>query len=139
YVEPFDLRALRRYAPAVIAGWFAEEPSTTLAESATLARREAVDAVGRALADFMPGDRHRALRYETTIQNEIFDLVLLPLWVLAVRYDPAKPPVRLLVNGQTGVTCGRAPLSVVKMIGAVVLGLAVVAGIVLAIVYGDAS
>lgn len=138
-IEPFDLRALRRYAPRVVQGWICEEPSTTLAESAELARREAVDAIGGALARFMPGDTHEGLRYTTTIENEFFDLVLLPVWVLAVRHDPKAPPVRLLVNGQTGAIYGRAPISVWKVVLAVTLGVATIAAVVLAVVWGGRS
>ena len=31
--KPFDLRALRRYAPELVSGWTTEEPSTSLDES----------------------------------------------------------------------------------------------------------
>jgi hypothetical protein len=139
YLEPFDLRAVRRYAPALISGWTTEEPSTTLAESIELARGEAVNAVGKTLASFMPGDKHTDLRYQVRLENESADLVLVPVWVLAVRYRADKPPVRLLVNGQTGKTFGRAPLSAVKVTIAVVLLLAAIAAIVLTLVYGDFS
>jgi hypothetical protein len=38
-----------------------------------------------------------------------------PIWVLAVRYRPDRPPARLLVNGQTGRVTGKAPTSWVKI------------------------
>ncbi len=40
---------------------------------------------------------------------------MLPVWVLPVRYDEQRPPVRLLVNGQTGNIWGRAPVSLIKV------------------------
>jgi hypothetical protein len=135
-IEPFDLRALRRFAPQIVSGWTTEEPSTTLAESIEMARREAVAAVGRALERFMPGDTHSDLRYEVQVERESAELVLVPVWVLAVRYRPDKPPVRLLVNGQTGKAFGRAPISALKVAIAVVLAVGAIAGLVLAIVYG---
>lgn len=114
-VEPFDLRALRRYEPAMLAGWVAEEPSLTRDECHRLAHDEAVEGVGARLDDFMPGDSHRDLRYTTTLTDEVTDLVLLPVWVLAARYRPDKPPVRLLVNGQTGEVGGAVPISRLKV------------------------
>jgi hypothetical protein len=129
-IEPFDLRALRRYAPAVVSGWTTEEPSTTLAETLASARSEASAAVGRALERFMPGDSHSGLTFNLMVDNESIDLVLVPVWVFAVRYRPDKPPVRLLVNGQTGAAYGRAPISAVKVTVAIVLALAVVGAVV---------
>ena len=114
-VEPFDLRALHRYTPRVIAGWISEEPSLAVEECAGTARQEALREVGRRLGWFMPGDSHRALAYSTTLDQEDARIVLLPVWVLPVRYREDKPPVRLLVNGQTGKIHGKRPLSAVKV------------------------
>lgn len=114
-IEPFDLRALHRYTPKVISGWAAEEPSLAMGDCLAMARQEAVEEVGRMLSRFMPGDSHRALNYRTQLAEEHLALALLPVWVLAVRYAPDQPPVRLLVNGQTGRITGRAPRSTVKV------------------------
>jgi hypothetical protein len=130
-IEPFDMRALHRYTAKVISGWAAEEPSLSQAECLALARQEAVAAVGAMLGPFMPGDSHRDLRYETQLAEEHLALALLPIWVLAVRYRPDRPPVRLLVNGQTGRIHGKAPFSWVKVAVLVLAILAFVALIVL--------
>ncbi|HSP80937.1 MAG TPA: hypothetical protein VLQ93_20595, partial [Myxococcaceae bacterium] len=106
-VEPFDLRVLARYTPALVAGWVAEEPSLTREECLELARKEALERVGRRLGGFMPGDSHRELRHETRLEEESLELCLVPVWVLAVRYAPEKPPLRVLVNGQSGEVYGR--------------------------------
>jgi hypothetical protein len=115
-IEPFDLRALHRYTPKVISGWVAEEPSLSQGDCYALARQEAIDEVGRLLTGFMPGDRHRNLQYRTQLTEEHLALALLPVWVLAVRYAPDAPVVRLLVNGQTGKLHGRAPRSTLKIV-----------------------
>ena len=125
-VEPFDLRQLRRYDPALISGWIAEEPSRGREDCMALAREEAVTREGRRLSDFMPGDKHRELVYQTTVEWETLDPVLVPVWVLAVRYRDDAPPLRVVVNGQTGEATGKAPLSAWKITLAVLLGLAVI-------------
>jgi hypothetical protein len=130
-IEPFDLRVLHRYTPTVISGWAAEEPSLAQAESLELARREAIDTVGRMLGAFMPGDSYRDLQYETWLEQEHLALTLLPIWVLAFRYAADKPPVRLLVNGQTGAVFGRAPRSTLKIVLLVLAIVALIAAIVL--------
>jgi hypothetical protein len=126
-LEPFDFRSLRRYSPALLAGWIAEEPTLLPAECATLARGEALEKIGRNLSVFMPGDSHRGLVHTTTLERETADLLHVPVWILAVRHHPEEPPLRVLVNGQTGKVIGDAPLSWVKILLAVLAFIAVVA------------
>lgn len=133
-IEPFDLRALRRYTPAMIAGWIAEEPSLGFDTCLAQARAESLGVVGGNLTRFMPGDSHSGLRYQTQFREESLVSVLVPVWVLALRYDEGRPPFRLLVNGQTGAAHGKAPLSWRKIVLAVGLGLLLVAGVALALV-----
>lgn len=132
-IEPFDLRALRRYTPAVLSGWIAEEPSMGRGECIRLAHGETEARIGRELAAFMPGDSHSDLRYEVHLHDERADLVMLPVWVFAARYAEDKPPVRILVNGQTGLVAGEVPKSVPKIVAAVILGVVIVGLIVLLI------
>lgn len=130
-IEPFDLRALRRFAPSLISGWLAEEPSRTQEECFRFAHDETVAKVGQMLGSFMPGDSHQNLRYQTNVSREVIDLVLFPVWSFAVRYDEAKPPIQILVNGQTGRVGGKVPISATKVSLAVVAGLLLVGGIIL--------
>jgi hypothetical protein len=129
-VEPFDLRQLRRYDPALISGWIAEEPSRGRDDCLAVARQEAVAREGTRLAAFMPGDSFRDLVHSTTVEWETLDPVLVPVWVLAVRYRDDAPPLRVVVNGQTGEAAGKAPLSAWKIALAVAAGLAVIALVV---------
>ncbi len=126
-LEPFDLRVLARYEPALVAGWVAEEPSLSRDECLRLAREEALARVARRLESFMPGDSHRDLRHDTELTAESLDVCLVPVWVLAARYAPDKPPLRVVVNGQSGEVYGRVPISWVKVLltvlGVVALGL----------------
>jgi len=114
-IEPFDLRSLQRYQPAVVSGWISEEPSLTQGQCRDLARREGRERMGHVLREFMPGDTVRHLRYETDLQDEAVDLTLVPVWVFAIRYAEEKPPLRILVNGQTGQVFGRVPISWLKV------------------------
>jgi hypothetical protein len=85
------------------------------------------------LHDFMPGDSHTGLQFNTSLSREVIDLVLLPVWSCALRYAEDRPPVQILVNGQTGRVGGNVPISTIKVTIAVLIGLAVVGGIALAI------
>ncbi len=135
-IEPFELGTLGRFQPAMIAGWPAEDASLSLEECSELAREEAVGVIGAELAAFMPGDSFRGLQYQTSFSAEVCDLVLLPIWVFAVRYAEARDPVRLLVNGQTGRVQGRVPLSWLKIL-LVVLGVAGLIGLIVFLVQSN--
>lgn len=133
-VEPFDWRQLRRYAPSLVSGWLAEEPSRTHAECLALARAVASAREGERLLTFMPGDHCRDLRHQTTVEWEELDPVLVPIWVLAVRYRADAPPLRVVVNGQTGVAFGKAPLSWWKILLASLLAATILAAILYLVV-----
>ena len=130
-IEPFDLRALRRFTPSLISGWLAEEPSRTQDACFRLAHAETIEKVGHMLSAFMPGDSHQNLQYQTNLSREVIDLVLFPIWTFAIRYDETKPPIQILVNGQTGRVGGKVPMSATKISLAVVLAIIVLGGLFL--------
>jgi hypothetical protein len=130
-IEPYDLRTLARFNPSILAGWIAEDPSIVPAECQARARVEIEEHIGRRLSAFMPGDKHRSLQYQWQTQHEDLELIMLPVWVLAVRYAKDKPPVRLVVNGQTGQVHGRSPLSWPKIISLSLFAIAMIVAIAL--------
>lgn len=130
-VEPFDLRALRRFAPGLVAGWAVEAPTRTQHACITLARGEFTHSIGGRLAAFMPGDLHRNLEHSSTVEQESAAPLLVPLWVLALKYDQKKPALRVLVNGQTGKTWAKVPWSWQRIFLTVGLALALIAAVVL--------
>lgn len=130
-VEPFDFRGLRRYSPGLVAGWPVETPSRSDADCLAMARKELQAGINQRLAAFMPGDRHSDLSSSTRIEHESAEPMLVPLWVLALKYDEQKPALRVLINGQTGKTAAKVPWSWPRIAVAIVAGLLVVGGIVL--------
>lgn len=131
-IEPFDLRGLRRMDPSVLPGWIAEEASLQADACMELARKEATEAVAASLSKFMPGDSHSGLTFKTWFDREGADLVLVPIWVLALRWNDKKPALRVLINGESAVVGGDAPLSPIKITLAVLAAVLVIGGIALA-------
>lgn len=129
-IEPFEFGELRRYTPALLSGWIAEEPTRAPEEGLRLARAEALVTMKARLERFLPGDSHRDLHFDQAMRHESLDLCLVPVWVMAARYRPDAEPVRVLVNGQTGAIWGRTPLSWGKITAAVVTALGLIAGLV---------
>jgi hypothetical protein len=128
-VEPFDWKQMRRFDHAVVSGWIAEDFSRPSDECERASRREAVEHVGTMLKSFMPGDGHSDLSWRTTVAWESFEPVLVPMWVLALRYREDKQPLRVVINGQSGKVAGKVPLSPWKVTLGIVALLALIAAI----------
>ena len=126
-VEPFDLRGLRRRDDQALVGWLVEEASLDSTAGLNMAREETSGVIRRALSSFLPGDSHSDLHFNTHFDRESLDLLLVPLWVLAVRYDPQKPALRLLVNGTNKKVAGATPWSAPKIAAAIIVVCVVVA------------
>ena len=132
-IEPYDFLALRRYSPAVVTGWIAEEFSRDPDDCRRASRNEAIDEVGLWLRRFMPGDSHSDLAWRTTVQWESLDPILVPVWVLAVRYRDDRSPLRVVINGQTGAIAGKVPLAWWKVTLAIIVAALVIAAVIFAI------
>ena len=130
-IEPFDYLQVRRYAPELISGWIAEEFSRDADDCRRACRDEAIDEVGLRLRRFLPGDSHSDLAWRTAVAWESLAPILVPVWVLAVRYRDDRRPLRVVINGQTGAIAGKVPLSWWK----VALVLAALAGVAAAIAW----
>jgi hypothetical protein len=129
-VEPYDLKQLRRFSPALVAGWIHEEFSRGADDCKRLSRGEAVDEIGARLRRFMPGDSYSDLSWKTQVDWEALEPILVPVWVLALRYRGDKPPLRVVINGQTGKVTGKVPLAWWKIAIAIGLALAVIAALI---------
>ena len=135
-VEPFDLRKMRRYAPALISGWITEEFARTAGDCKSMSRGAAIEEVGLRLRKFMPGDSYSDLVWRTAVEWESLDPILVPVWVLALKYREDKPLLRVVINGQTGKVFGKAPLAWWKIaialaiaLGAVAIAVAIYVGV----------
>jgi len=133
-VEPYDLLAVRRYSPAIITGWIAEEFSREPDDCRRVSRGDAVDEVGQRLRRFLPGDSHSDLAWRTTVSWESLAPILVPVWVLAVRYREDKAALRVVINGQTGAIAGKVPLAWWKVSLAIAVAAVVIAAVIVAIV-----
>jgi RNA polymerase subunit RPABC4/transcription elongation factor Spt4 len=87
-----------------------------------LAQQGLEDAERRACAVYVPG-RSRNVKVNVMIEGLTGEPVLLPVWVMAYRYRD--DVFRFLLNGQTGQATGNAPVSRLKIAGAVAIGVGV--------------
>ncbi|MCA9493853.1 MAG: hypothetical protein KC621_28175 [Myxococcales bacterium] len=123
-LEPYDLGASLPYAPALVSGVSAEQPTIERDAAANVARLELAELERKVIASsHLPGDRSADLRTHTSSELEPPRLVLLPVWIAAVQTEQGT--LRLLVNGQTGEVVGQVPQSWWK-IGGVAAGVLLV-------------
>ncbi len=91
-----------------------------------LARQGLENLERQACAQYVPG-RNRNLKVNTRLEGLSSEPVLLPIWVMAYRYQDRV--FRFLINGQTGRATGQAPTSWKKVGVAVLIAIAIVLGI----------
>jgi hypothetical protein len=117
WIQPFQLLALKRYAPKFLAGWLSEEYSVAKDEAYGLSETEFRRREHAAIGAFLPGDTHSGLTVETTFSNINSDLILLPIYLRSYRYNGKV--YRTLINGQTGKISGEKPVSARRILAAV--------------------
>ena len=107
-VGDYDLRQLRRYDPAFVAGWVTEAFRQPREGCLAASHRAAIDQVGDALRRFMPGDSYSDLDWKTRVEWESLDPLYVPVYVAALRHRDRT--LRVVINGQTGETSGSLPI-----------------------------
>lgn len=128
-VEPFPTAELTPYKAGYLAGWVVERYQIDLLGAAKLAR-ETMDAKMTALcAQAVPGDTHRNLSVSSDYSGQTFKHILVPVWLLTYNYGARA--FQVVINGFTGTIAGRYPKSWVKILLAILAGLAVVLGFAL--------
>jgi predicted RNA-binding Zn-ribbon protein involved in translation (DUF1610 family) len=127
-LAPWDLVALEPYAPEYLSGFRAEGYSVALEDGFEEARARMDAVIRRDIRFDIGGDRQKIHRVETDVSNITFKHILLPVWVAAYKYRGQT--YRFVINGSTGKVQGERPYSTVK------IGFAVVAGLILAAVFG---
>jgi len=119
-LRPFDLGRARAFDPRLLAGWSAEIPSRGRSQTDRDALQQIrSQEIRRISRQHLPGDTHRSTRVSCQVELAETELVLLPVWVAALRHGDTIH--RLLVNGQTGRCHGSAPVSTTKIVVAVLL------------------
>jgi hypothetical protein len=109
----FDTTKLVAYSPGYLCGSRAEAYAIDLHDAWRLAQARIDEVQKQRCADDVGGDTHRNLEVHHDFDRETFKHVLLPLFVLAYRYNGR--PYQVLVNGQTAAVVGKAPLSLWKV------------------------
>jgi hypothetical protein len=124
-VEPFPTEQLKPYKAGYLSGWVVERYQIDLVSAAHQARK-VMDGKMISLCDQeVPGDTHRNLNVNSNYSGQTFKHILVPVWLLTYSYGPRA--FQVVINGFTGAIAGRYPKSWVKILLAVLGGLAAIA------------
>jgi hypothetical protein len=124
-VEPFPTKQLKPYQAGFLSGWVVERYQIDLVSAAQQARK-VMDGKMISLCDQeVPGDTHRNLSVNSDYSGQTFKHILVPVWLLSYNYGPRA--FQVVINGFTGAMAGRYPKSWVKILLAVLAGLAAIA------------
>jgi DNA-directed RNA polymerase subunit RPC12/RpoP len=126
-LQPWDLAALEPYLPQYLAGFRAEAYTVPLRVGFTEARDQMDRVIARDVRFDIGGDQQRIHDIATDINDVTFKHILLPVWLAAYKYRGQT--YRFVVNGRSGRVQGERPWSAIKITIAVVVGLALAAGV----------
>ena len=129
-IEPFPTTSdLKSYDPSFLSGWVVEQYQIDLLEAAQDSRSRMEGAMQGMCSSQVPGDTQRNLQVSADFSAQTFKHILVPVWLLGYTYGTTT--YQVVVNGYTGTIAGKYPVSVWKVILAVILALIVVGTIFL--------
>ncbi|MFT7060545.1 MAG: putative RNA-binding Zn-ribbon protein involved in translation (DUF1610 family) [Pseudorhodobacter sp.] len=126
-LEPWDLAAVKAFAPDYLAGFTAEGYTVGLSDGHERGQQIMASVIANDVKRDIGGDEQRIDRINTDYTDETFKHILLPVWMAAYKYNGKT--YRFVVNGQTGKVRGERPWSIWKIAFAVILGAAIVGAV----------
>lgn len=128
---PFRLSKLVPYDPRYLAGFVAERYSIGLKEGWEIAQtsihRKLRSSIDTYIRSYWSCDRTSSIRFSTLYSNITYKYVLVPAWISSFQYK--NKTYQFAVNGQTGKVGGKAPVSALRIILAILIGVGIIAGL----------
>jgi DNA-directed RNA polymerase subunit RPC12/RpoP len=122
-LEPWPLMNCLPFTQQVLAGYLARTYDVELEEGFQEGKRRIDDAIRADVVHRIGGDQQRIHSIDSRYDAITFKHLLLPVWLLTYRFHDK--PYRVFVNAATGEVQGERPYSWVKILLAVLVGLAV--------------
>lgn len=113
-LEPWPLHKCQPYSPHLLAGFFARTYDVSLEQGFARGRERMEAAIQADIQREIGGDEQRILWQKTAFRTITFKHVLLPVWLLAYRYQGKV--YRVTINAATGEVQGERPWSWVKIL-----------------------
>lgn len=126
-LSPFDTNQSQAYSSDYLMGFSATQYSKSGQECWEYARNEMEKQVKNAILSQYTYDQVGSFSMNMSCNNITYKYVLLPIYI--GHYNYSKKLYNFFVNGRNGKVTGKVPVSPLRVAIAVLLGLAVVAGI----------
>ena len=126
-LEPWPLDQLMSFTPEVLAGFFSRTYDVELEDGFRGARQRMEAALSLEVRQRIGGDVQQVDSQQTNYSAVTFKHILLPVWLLAYRYQ--NKTYQVMMNAATGEVSGHRPYSWVKITFAAMLIAIVVATI----------
>ncbi len=113
-IEPFDYKALTKFSPMYMAGYFADKFDVSVAECSERASERVVSSSEQAFRDTVKG--YTSVSPKSTfvqMKGEDIHYALLPVWMLNTKYKGKM--YQFSINGQTGQVAGELPIDEGKL------------------------
>lgn len=129
--EPFDLTKLIPYDPKALAGFVAERYSIGLKEGWGIAQTAIQSKLRSSIDSYVKShwrcDRVSNTAFSTLYSNITYKYILVPVWLSSFKYKDKT--YQFAVNGQTGKVGGKAPVSALRVILAILINIGIVVGL----------
>jgi len=126
--EPFDFSKLVPYRPELVAGFIAERYSIGLKDAWKTAqeaiRTRLYSSIDSHIRTTWHASRADSIQFSTVFQNIKYKYILIPVWISSFTYKGKA--FQFVVNGQTGKVGGRAPVSPLRVVIAILLALGLI-------------
>lgn len=127
-IEPFETEDNKGYKPEYLAGFAAERYSVGLDSAWEMAKRS----IKRKLENSISGkirkekkaDRVSSINLSTTYSDITYKYLLLPVWLSTFKYQDKV--YQFMVNGQTGKIAGKTPISVYRVLLAILIAILII-------------
>ena len=126
-LEPWPLDQLMSFTPEVLAGFFSRTYDVELEDGFRGARQRMEAALSLEVRQRIGGDVQQVDSQQTNYSAVTFKHILLPVWLLAYRYQ--NKTYQVMMNAATGEVSGQRPYSWVKITFAAMLAAILVATI----------
>lgn len=131
-LEPFHLDELTPYDSRYMSGFTAEKYSINLKEGWETSKIIIDKNIYSDVIAKIAADEVRGLNINTSYRNIKYKHILLPIWISAFTYK--NKLYQYWINGQTGEVQGHHPISILKILTAILIGV-IIAALILMVVH----
>lgn len=136
-IEPFTLSKLTPYQKEFLSGFLAERYSVDVKEGWDIAKSEINTELHRMVRSSISADEVRNINIVANYKQVLYKHILVPVWLSAFKYK--KKTYQYMINGENGKVSGKSPISVLKVIIAILMALGIIFGIYMLVKNGDGS